>query len=783
MMTLPLIGAKLSLCLPKLKNYGLFLSLCMIFVHITALSATEFSINNHATEFDELMTEEVHVTAMMPQTIRIPTTNRVDTVMIPDCGTQVSFESDSTANLQYLDGMPRNSVVVICPTDSSQFLQASFSHFDLAIGDTLSAFDGRDTMSAFIAAGTGYGNFRMNGGWVGSNCDKIANTSGCLTFQFKTNGDNVKSRGWEAWITCESGDVSVLVPDNQFINLDCDAYKASVTITAARSTSSCGLSNDSLLVEIFNAKGTLCKDTCIRADSSFVMNNLAIGSYTIQHSLKASPANNVRSYVVISPPALSCNDEIEAVLGSACLADIRPDYILEASCDTSAILYYDIVVKTEGGTIIKSGTSRNGQYPVVTKDDVELCGTTKYILEITRVYDYQGGCCAEELIKDVCHGYINFVDGTKPEFMNHSVDTLMVCGSINFETIGERLTKPKVIDNCDSITLKAIDNELISGDECAEMRTYLVTWEATDRCGNKATQVDTLKVLRPNLEHVIKLPDVILSCGEDNPKTMEDYDRLGIIKIPMPGDTLTLNTDEYVCNYILVRNDEEVPHPGGKKIARYWAVVDGCGAIPFPIMVDTQLIEFIDTLAPSIDCSPYGSLATAQPFILPPFECTGRVSLRKPTVSDICAEPTVAMYTVEQLRNGTWVKIADNLQEAGDLECDTFRVGWQAMDITLEENALRDSCLQYFRLEDRTPPRPICGDDIQISYNIDDTRLFASEISHQSEDACGLVKIEIRKEGGQWCEYVDFVSADVNQTFCTELSFTANGGNTNICGF
>ena len=119
MMTLPLIGAKLLLCLPKLKNYGLLLSLCMIFAQTVALSATEFSIDHHTTE-------EMYSSTMMPQVIRIPITSRMDTVMIPDCGIPISFESDSTANIQYVDDTPRNSVIVICPTDSSQFLRLLF---------------------------------------------------------------------------------------------------------------------------------------------------------------------------------------------------------------------------------------------------------------------------------------------------------------------------------------------------------------------------------------------------------------------------------------------------------------------------------------------------------------------------------------------------------------------------------------------------------------------------------------------------------------------------------
>ena len=363
MMTLHFIGARLSLCVPTLKNYGLFLMLSLLFVGTTAFRPTEFSADNHPTKFEERAIVKEYTTTIMPQTIRVPTTNRVDTVMITDCGEQISFVSDSTASGLYVDTSPRNSSVVICPSDSGQFLRVSFSSFDLATGDSLYAFDGQDTSSALIAIGSGLGNFQFNGGWVSASCDRIANPSGCLTFQFKTDGIDPRASGWEAWITCETGNLSLIPPDNQFYSLGCDEFKTAVTVNTADAAAGCNLTNDSLLVQIYNASGTLCKDTCIRANSSFVIDTLAIGSYTVQHTFKAAPSVSTRSFIVISPPALSCNDEVEAVLGSACLADIRPDYILEAPCDTSANLYYDIVVRTESGTIIKTGTSRNGQYP------------------------------------------------------------------------------------------------------------------------------------------------------------------------------------------------------------------------------------------------------------------------------------------------------------------------------------------------------------------------------------------------------------------------------------
>ncbi|MEM6319685.1 MAG: hypothetical protein AAF960_18575 [Bacteroidota bacterium] len=785
MTTLQLIGAELSLRLPKLKHYGLYLGLCMLFVLTAALRPTELTTDNPITESPEKMTTATMFAAMMPQTIRIPKTSSTDTTIITDCSQQISFKSDSTSGVQYVDTAARNSISVICPQDTSRFLRFNFSLFDLEAGDTLAVYDGPNVLSPFIGSGSGAGNFQMNGGWVASNCDKTQNSSGCLTFVFKTDGDNAKGAGWEAWVTCEDDNLRIMPPANQFQTLACDDFKTPITVTAGNLITSCGLASDTLLVQIFNNRGTLCKDTCIRADSSFVIDTLAIGSYTVRHTLKGFPETKAEHYIILSSPALTCNDEVEAVFGASCLASIRPDYILENPCDTSANLYYNIVLKTaDGSRVIKSGSSRNNNYPVVSKDDVQFCDGTRYQVEITRVIDYQNTCCTEGLIEDICWGYIKFVDGTNPTFMNHTIDTIMACGEINFDAVAQNLTKPNVVDNCDSITLKAIDNELIEGDKCADQRTYIITWEAADRCGNKATQKDTLRVLRPQLDKAIKLPDVVLSCGEDNPETMEDFERLGIVKIPMPGDTISLSTEEYVCNYILIKTDEEVPHPGGKKIARYWAVIDDCQDNPFPIAIDTQLIEFIDTLAPQIDCSPYETLAKAQTIPLPAFSCEMRVTLPKPNATDVCAAPTVEMYKVERLDDGVWTYVADNLGAAGELPCDTFRVGWQAIDISLEEDALRDSCEQYFILKDVTPPRVICGDEVQIAYDSDGTRLLASEVENQTTDDCELVKVEIRrKDIGTWGSFIDFTCADVHDTIKAELRFTDKGGNTNNCHF
>ena len=79
----------------------------------------------------------------------------------------------------------------------------------------------------------------------------------------------------------------------------------------------------------------------------------------------------------------------------------------------------------------------------------------------------------------------------------------------------------------------------------------------------------------------------------------------------IPTDTLPLSTDNYVCNYILSKEDKQFTASCGIKYYRYWTLADWCGSNP-PIAIDTQFIEFKDTLAPEIQCTNYNTLANAE---------------------------------------------------------------------------------------------------------------------------------------------------------------------------
>ncbi len=114
------------------------------------------------------------------------------------------FEDDNTTDgILYLDTAPRNDIYTICPTNDRYNLTATLTSFDIAQGDVLMVFDGMDVNAPFLASGSGVGVSNFNNGFVFSNPSLAVNPSGCLTFQFQTNGDNMKGSGWEMSLICE----------------------------------------------------------------------------------------------------------------------------------------------------------------------------------------------------------------------------------------------------------------------------------------------------------------------------------------------------------------------------------------------------------------------------------------------------------------------------------------------------------------------------------------------------------------------------------------------------
>ena len=783
-----------------------------------------FADDNLKENTDVALTTPLSNTLPFAQNFTIPNDGISVEERITDCTARNKFTDDNyIASSLYADDEARQDTISICPDNAWQQVKAVFTNADIATDDTLFAYDGnlaalRNNTAAFIGKGTGVGVSSLFGGWVIANCSPAINPSGCLTFVFTTNGERTKGTGWESWVSCNDRGLTLTPPIISNTKLACEETSKLVTIGAAAVSATCGtIANDTTNVQIINTSGQVCLNTMLSKNQGMSINQeFGIGAYLITYTLKSDPTKTVSTTFAITEPNLVCNDQLFVPLGSACMVTVTPDMILENPCDTiQDTLYYEIRIKDSAGRLIASGTGRAGDYPTLSKAQVNGCNNL-FQVEITRVY-YDGlnlPFCNNGRQASTCTTNITFADNTPPIFTQApSADTIFACEP-NLSEEGLMLTRPYAVDNCVDASVTFGGARLINQEENCEETAYIVTWVAADNCGNTTNLRDTVRVMRPGIDKIVKVPDAILSCGEDDRSTAFDLNRTGTPGLEVgvqrngvfiPTDTVSLSVDEYICRYILTKTDQQFNSTCGDKFFRYWTLVDWCSDIGI-MRIDTQAIFFKDTIAPTINCFKFETLETAERISLPNFECTKELFFLPPSASDNCdSRPTVSTFTVEQLENGSWWKVANNLDQAGGLPKGTYRVGYRAEDECFEQ-VKEDSCFRYFVLEDLVKPSAVCQDRLTVSLANDFARIRATDIDAGSWDACGVESILVRRQVcGQpdiwqgavnnyvrerldnkldptgWSDFVDFSCCDAGQTVTVQLLVIDNNGNYNFC--
>ena len=766
-------------------------------------------------------------TAFFAETFFMPKDSQAVTVTIKDCAAQNKFMDDGAATnfplYEDFTGEPRNDTIAICPSTSWQMVKINFKEFDVAVGDTLMAYDGdltalKNNAAPLLGKSSGVGVSKAFGGWVAANCSPNVNPSGCLSFIFITNGDYAKGTGWNSWVSCNDRNIVVTPPSIQNALLDCEETMATLNIGAATIATACGgITNDSTIVRISNSAGKICVDTCLSKNKGMVITDkFAIGTYLVNYKLKGDTTKTALTYFTVSAPSLTCNDNVRIPFGSACAISITPDMVLENTCDTiQDTMYYQIKIKDAAGKILAAGTGKGGDYPMLTRDQIPSC-SSNLTVEITRVY-YDGldlPFCNNGRQATTCSTGVLFFDNSPPIFTESaSVDTIYACDPTLTEA-GLMVTQPTAIDNCANVTVTFQGTTKINAVRDCDATTYIVTWLASDDCNNTATLKDTVRVLRPGIDKIVKVADVTLSCGEDGTNAIKDLNKTGRPSLMVgvqrngvftPTDTIELSTKNYVCNYILSSEDIQIPSNCGEKHFRYWTIIDWCGSTG-PMPIDTQAILFTDTLAPTIKCTEFNTLASAEKIVLPSFNCTKSVAFPTPTATDNCdLLPEVAMFTVENLSGNTWNKLGNTLGQAGALGLGTYRVGYRAYDQCLTQ-IKEDTCYRYFILEDVTKPSAVCQDELTVSLSNDVSRIRAVDIDAGSWDACGIEKILVRREvcdlpgvwqgsvntyvqdrlnnnmdATGWAEYVDFACCDLDKDVMVELLAIDKNGNFNFC--
>ncbi len=766
-------------------------------------------------------------TLAQKQTLTIPVNGTLTHNTLLNCDSTSSFISDTTSHNLYLDNTPRSDTLSICPQNQSQRVRVNFLDFDLAVGDSLFAFDGRVPSSQnFSDSGTGYGISNAFGGSFYANCAPDSNATGCVSFIFQTNGDNLASAGFNANLTCEDRGFHIQRPNITSGTTTCDLPYKLVTIPAAFVSSTCtNAFNDTTFVRIKNSDGMICKDTCLSMQGymSFTA-PFAYGSYSVEYKLKIDTTITQTAYFSLQPKAMVCNDTLNIGMDGQCIAWITPDMLLEGSCDSIIdTLYYEIKITVPngkpGGKVVAQGSGRGGDYPIINKDLINFCGDVIYTAEIKRTY-YAGldlSICNDGPQTNSCWTALRFEDKIAPHFIDPvRCDTIYAC-DIEMTAAALGLTVPSVNENCDSQTVRYAGVELLSLlTECDTIDTYLAIWQASDGCGNISERKDTVKIFRPGVDKIIKTTDKVLSCGMDSTDVIYDLNRMGAPGIQIgyqqngvfvATDTLPLTQNARICNYNLEYRDVKVGVDCNDKYYRYWQLLDWCTHSNHPITIDTQLIEFKDTLAPVIICSDYTSLATAELIDLPSYTCQIAVDFPLPKATDKCVDnPTVEVFTVDVLERAGWWSIGNSLTEVGELECDTFRVGYRAYDDCHNEQLKADTCYRYFIIRDISAPTAICQDNLNISLSRDSVFLYADAIDGGSWDMCEVDTILVRRtvcddiatyqgpintyltnkfgnnfDAKGWDDIIYFTCCDVHHPIFAELLVIDHKGNYNTC--
>ena len=803
-------------------------------------------------------------------------------VVTLDCDAdQRLFADDGDNDGNYNDNThERRDTIVICPEDAWHRVKLTFTDFDLAAGDTLHAFDGNlaeinaallqqafrqgllpfganlAQLKALLAlpgnenlakelfdnhekstasgSGTGAGNPFTSlavsrggvadafGGWYAASCDPFVNSSGCVTFLFRTNDDSRKGAGWEAWASCEARGISLsgeVIPSDVQLSCENAPYDTSLVIVApyvlACSDTLDGLS-DSLLVTVKNEKGTVVKTQKMRSPRATMgqdslVGRYGVGCYTVTFALISDPSADktiTRSFCV-KAPSLVCNDEVNTVFGAACQLSIAPDMVLEATCDSvTGILEYQVKL-TYGNT---SKTGAYGTIPTVTKDELKAAGAGacdgQLVVEITRRITAPAGACSNdpEIVK--CTTVVKYTDNTAPVFGAHvpGIDTLIQADTAGVAALANI---PTATDNCDSVRYESVIKSVLNAaataaadpsDICAYPIKVVLEHAAYDECGNKSSTVqDTVLIIRPwqfttpgidTLECNAADPGYIASGA---PKLQVGKYVNGVI-VYDAAKALDVDTLNYTAGYILRFSDQVINDSDcGSKVFRAWSYVDWCNNSNGVTAIGTQFIHYFDQSAPMFTYTGADTLeANATKIDLDFGECTKAISPTTPSSTDGCdTDPTEAMFDVARKDGNTYTSIGANLAATGALGCDTFRISWRVYD-DCHTQTVEDTIHRYFILQDTEDPLVTCEDEVFVSVSTSaGVMMQAATFYKTATDNCGTPTIEIRRENkdgtySDWGQSIlvqctEAVRDVDHESFNVEVRVTDKNGRTNTC--
>ncbi|MBD3297543.1 MAG: T9SS type A sorting domain-containing protein, partial [candidate division Zixibacteria bacterium] len=339
---------------------------------------------------------------------------------------------------------------------------------------------------------------------------------------------------------------------------------------------------------------------------------------------------------------------------------------------------------TDPGTLGSATATGNCAPITITHTDSEAAGTCAQEKVITREWVATNSAGQA----DTCIQTIT-VDDTTPPVISCPADVTFECDAVgSFGTA-------TATDNCDANpTISIISRDSTAGG-CDQEYTLVLTYEASDACGNTSTCQQTITV-EDTTDPTIACPaDITVDCEAD-----------------VPAADINLVTASDNCGSVTVTHEGDSPLTGGScggSITRTYRATDACGNF----VECTQTITVNDQTDPTITCPADVTV-----------DCVADVpaaDINLVTATDNCGSVTVTHEGDSPLSGGPCGGTITRTYRATD-ECGNFV-----------------ECTQTITINDQTDPTIACPADITVDCEADVPVADINLVT--ADDNCGSVTV------------------------------------------
>jgi hypothetical protein len=218
------------------------------------------------------------------------------------------------------------------------------------------------------------------------------------------------------------------------------------------------------------------------------------------------------------------------------------------------------------------------------------------------------------------------------------------------------------------------------------------------------------------------------------------------------------------------------------------------------------LIKVMDNVAPTMTCPTFdndqdGEIDATVIFSTSPFACTATLQVPMPTnLADNCSAGIAVTTVIYEAGTDAFVA---GIEPGAPRFVTGLPIGNYYFHYIAEDACGNQSTLDCpFTVADLIEPTASCVDMLNVSIGGGDVandiygeaRIFASDVNEGSNDNCGEVTVQVRRNywangtcadsedsWSPWGDFVDFYCCDINRPVTLEMMVTDPSGNTNMC--